>query len=68
MALPPGLETAAAAGGVGGGWANEVTCVVRDGDSAKMGDCEEQMRIILQVRSGGSIGGGVLLGVFDGDG
>lgn len=49
VALPPGLEAAAAAG-MGGAWTEGVMCIIRDGEMARMGGCEEQSKVALQVR------------------
>lgn len=51
MALPTVFEQAAAGVGVGGvGMGVAQVCIVRDGETAKMGGCEEQTRLTLQVR------------------
>lgn len=51
MALPTVFEQAAAGVGVGGvGVGVAQVCIVRDGDTARMGGCEEQTRLTLQVR------------------
>ena len=53
IALPTVFEQAAAGVGVGaagsGGW--QQLCIVRDGEAARMGGCEEQSRLTLQVRA-----------------
>lgn len=50
MALPTVLEHAAAGVGVGGAGSGVVQlCIVRDGDAARMGGCEELARLTLQV-------------------
>lgn len=52
LALPTVFEQAAAGVGVGGmGTDVAQVCIVRDGDTARMGGCEEQTRLTLQVRS-----------------
>lgn len=48
--LPPGLELAAAAGAGGVGAGGVILCVVRDGEAARMGNCDEQATLTLQVR------------------
>lgn len=51
MALPTVFEQAAAGVGVGGvGVGVAHVCIVRDGEAARMGGCEEQARLTLQVR------------------
>lgn len=51
MVLPTVFEQAAAGVGVGGAGASIVQlCIVRDGEAARMGGCEEQTRLTLQVR------------------
>lgn len=51
MALPTVFEQAAAGVGVGGvGVGVAQVCIVRDGETARMGGCEEQTRLTLQVR------------------
>lgn len=50
MALPTVFEQAAAGAGVGGAGAGVLLCVVRDGDAARMGGCDELTRLTLQVR------------------
>lgn len=50
MALPTVFEQAAAGAGVGGTGAGVLLCVVRDGDAARMGGCDELTRLTLQVR------------------
>lgn len=54
MALPTVFEQAAAGAGVGvaGSGASQQLCIVRDGEAARMGGCEEQTRLALQVRDG----------------
>lgn len=53
MVLPTVFEQAAAGVGVGGVGAIDhaaQACIIRDGEAARMGGCEEQTRLILQVR------------------
>lgn len=51
MALPTVFEQAAAGVGVGGEGVDVAqVCIVRDGETARMGGCEEQTRLTLQVR------------------
>lgn len=51
MALPTVFEQAAAGVGVGGlGSGVAQVCIVRNEDAARMGGCEEQTRLTLQVR------------------
>lgn len=57
MALSTVFEQAAAGVGVGGGVAAVAQmCIVRDGETARMGGCEEQTRLTLQVRIEGHTG------------
>lgn len=51
MALPTVFEQAAAGVGVGvlGSGVAQV-CIIREDDTARMGGCEEQTRLTLQVR------------------
>ncbi|CBJ30921.1 conserved unknown protein [Ectocarpus siliculosus] len=52
MALSTVFEQAAAGVGVGGGVAAVAQmCIVRDGEAARMGGCEEQTRLTLQFAS-----------------
>lgn len=51
MVLPTVFEQAAAGVGVGGlGSGVAQLCIIRDGEAARMGGCEEQTRLTLQVR------------------
>lgn len=51
MALPTVFEQAAAGVGVGGlGPGVAQMCIIRDEDTARMGGCEDQTRLTLQVR------------------
>ena len=54
LALPTVFEQAAAgvAVGVAGSGGSQQLCIVRDEDAARMGSCEEQTRLTLQVRLG----------------
>lgn len=54
MALPTVFEQAAAgvAVGVAGSGGSQQLCIVRDLDAARMGGCDEQTRLTLQVRPG----------------
>ncbi|CAM9577804.1 unnamed protein product [Pylaiella littoralis] len=52
MALPTVFEQAAAGVGVGGEGVDVAqVCIVRDGETARMGGCEEQTRLTLQFAS-----------------
>lgn len=58
IALPTVFEQAAAGvAGVGAGAGPDAPqlCVVREGEVAKMGGCEEQTKLTLQVRSRASL-------------
>ena len=50
MVLPTVFEQAAAGVGIGGADAAQV-CIIRDGEAARMGVCQEQTRLTLQVRN-----------------
>lgn len=54
MALPTVFEQAAAgvAVGVAGSGGSQQLCIVRDVEAARMGGCDEQTRLTLQVRPG----------------
>ncbi len=50
MVLPTVFEQAAAGVGIGGVGADAAqVCIIRDGEAARMGGCEEQTRLTLQV-------------------